>query len=131
MIDHDFVGHLSPRTGTAMDRVRRAGLKPDIVFENVGRAYSPEQAEGGFHRQPGPPRQPAAIRAPAGIGVVVVFGPEVTGARPCSSPSSSPADGNGRDQHRRAGGHSDEGARAGRRQAGERGAASRRRARRG
>jgi len=81
MIDHDFVGHLSPRTGTAMDRVRRAGLKPDIVFENVGRAYSPDQAESGFLGSPGHRGNLLDPRARR-IGVGVVFGPEVTGTRP-------------------------------------------------
>jgi uncharacterized protein YkwD len=81
MIDHDFVGHLSPRTGTAMDRVRRAGLTPDIVFENVGRAYSPEQAESGFVGSPGHRGNLLDPRARR-LGVGVVFGPEVTGTRP-------------------------------------------------
>jgi uncharacterized protein YkwD len=81
MIDHDFVGHVSPRTGTAMDRVRRAGLKPDIVFENVGRGYSPEQAESGFLGSPGHRGNLLDPRARR-IGVGVVFGPEVTGTRP-------------------------------------------------
>jgi uncharacterized protein YkwD len=81
MIDHDFVGHLSPRTGTAMDRVRRAGLKPDIVFENVGRAYSPDQAESGFLGSPGHRGNLLDPRARR-LGVGVVFGPEVTGTRP-------------------------------------------------
>ncbi len=81
MLDHDFVGHLSPRTGTAMDRVRRAGLNPDIVFENVGRAYSPEQAESGFVGSPGHRGNLLDPRARR-LGVGVVFGPEVTGTRP-------------------------------------------------
>jgi uncharacterized protein YkwD len=81
MIDHDFVGHLSPRTGTSMDRVRRAGLQPDIVFENVGRAYSPDQAESGFLGSPGHRGNLLDPRARR-IGVGVVFGPEVTGTRP-------------------------------------------------
>jgi uncharacterized protein YkwD len=81
MIDHDFVGHLSPRTGTSMDRVRRAGLTPDIVFENVGRAYSPDQAESGFLGSPGHRGNLLDPRARR-IGVGVVFGPEVSGARP-------------------------------------------------
>jgi uncharacterized protein YkwD len=81
MIDHDFVGHLSPRTGTAMDRVRRAGLKPDIVFENVGRTYSPDQAESGFLGSPGHRGNLLDPRARR-LGVGVVFGPEVTGTRP-------------------------------------------------
>ena len=81
MIDHDFVGHLSPRTGTSMDRVRRAGLSPDIVFENVGRAYSPDQAESGFLASPGHRGNLLDPRARR-IGVGVVFGPEVSGTRP-------------------------------------------------
>jgi uncharacterized protein YkwD len=81
MIDHDFVGHLSPRTGTSMERVRRAGLNPDIVFENVGRAYSPEQAESGFLASPGHRGNLLDPRARR-IGVGVVFGPEVNGVRP-------------------------------------------------
>jgi uncharacterized protein YkwD len=81
MIDHDFVGHLSPRTGTSMDRVRRAGLDPDIVFENVGRAYSPDQAESGFLGSPGHRGNLLDPRARR-IGVGVVFGPEVSGTRP-------------------------------------------------
>ncbi len=39
MADHDFVGHVSPRTGTALDRVHKAGLEPTLILENVGRAY--------------------------------------------------------------------------------------------
>ena len=81
MIDHDFVGHLSPRTGTAMDRVHRAGLKPDLVFENVGRVYSADQAESGFLGSPGHRGNLLDPRAHR-IGVGVVFGPEVTGTRP-------------------------------------------------
>ena len=81
MIDHDFVGHLSPRTGTAMDRVRRAGLKPDIVFENVGRAYSPDQAESGFAGSPGHRGNLLDPRARR-LGVGAVFGPEANGTRP-------------------------------------------------
>jgi len=81
MIDHDFVGHLSPRTGAAMDRVRRAGLRPDIVFENVGRAYSPDEAESGFLGSPGHRSNLLDPRARR-IGIGVVFGPEVTGTRP-------------------------------------------------
>ncbi len=81
MIDHDFIGHLSPRTGTAMDRVRRAGLNPDIVFENVGRAYSPDQAESGFVGSPGHRGNLLDPRARR-FGVGVAFGPEVSGVRP-------------------------------------------------
>ena len=40
MAEHDFVGHVSPRTGTALDRVHKGGLEPELILENVGRAYS-------------------------------------------------------------------------------------------
>jgi uncharacterized protein YkwD len=81
MADHDFVGHVSPRTGTAMDRVRRAGLAPDLVLENVGRAYGAAEAESGFLASPGHRGNlldPKARR----LGVGVVYGREVTGTRP-------------------------------------------------
>ena len=81
MADHDFVGHVSPRTGTAMDRVRRAGLRPELVLENVGRAYGASEAESGFLASPGHRGNlldPHARR----LGVGVVFGREVTGTRP-------------------------------------------------
>jgi uncharacterized protein YkwD len=81
MADHDFVGHVSPRTGTAMDRVRRGGLRPELVLENVGRAYGASEAESGFLASPGHRGNlldPHARR----LGVGVVFGREVTGTRP-------------------------------------------------
>ncbi|HSS40861.1 MAG TPA: CAP domain-containing protein [Polyangia bacterium] len=81
MADHDFVGHVSPRTGTAMDRVRRTGLHPELVLENVGRAYGASEAESGFLSSPGHRGNlldPHARR----LGVGVVFGREVTGTRP-------------------------------------------------
>jgi len=81
MIDHDFVGHLSPRTGTAMDRVHRAGLRPELVMENVGRFYSADQAESGFLGSPGHRGNLLDARARR-IGVGVLYGPEVTGTRP-------------------------------------------------
>ena len=81
MAEHDFVGHVSPRTGTAMDRVRRGGLRPELVLENVGRAYGASEAESGFLASPGHRGNlldPHARR----LGVGVVFGREVTGTRP-------------------------------------------------
>ncbi|HXJ20219.1 MAG TPA: CAP domain-containing protein [Polyangia bacterium] len=81
MAEHEFVGHVSPTTGTAMDRVRRAGLRPDLVLENVGRAYGAAEAESGFLASPGHRGNlldPHARR----LGVGVVFGREVTGTRP-------------------------------------------------
>jgi uncharacterized protein YkwD len=81
MVDHDFVGHVSPRTGNAADRAHRAGLSPEILFENVGRAYSPDSVESGFLGSPGHRGNLLDPRARR-IGVGVVFGPEVSGTRP-------------------------------------------------
>jgi uncharacterized protein YkwD len=81
MVDHDFVGHVSPRTGTAMDRVHRAGLAPELVLENVGRAYAAEEAESGFLASPGHRGNLLDPRARL-LGVGIVFGPAVTGTRP-------------------------------------------------
>ena len=81
MADKDFVGHVSPRTGAAVDRVRRAGLSPGLVLENVGRAYSTEQAEGGFLSSPG---HRGNILHPDArkLGVGIVVGALVGGATP-------------------------------------------------
>jgi uncharacterized protein YkwD len=81
MVEHDFVAHVSPRTGTAMDRVHRAGLAPTLVLENVGRAYGAAEAEDGFLSSPGHRGNLLDPRARlAGIGIV--FAPAVTGTRP-------------------------------------------------
>jgi uncharacterized protein YkwD len=81
MSDHDFVGHVSPRTGTALDRVRKAGLEPELVLENVGRAYSPAEAESGFMASPGHRANVVEPKAKR-MGVGVVLGKPVTGTIP-------------------------------------------------
>jgi hypothetical protein len=43
MREHDFVGHTSQTTGTAADRVARAGVRTGLVLENVGRGYTSEE----------------------------------------------------------------------------------------
>jgi uncharacterized protein YkwD len=79
MADHDFVGHVSPRTGTFLDRVHRGGLQPEVVLENVGRAYSAQEAESGFMSSPGHRANVVEPRATR-MGVGVALGPPVTGA---------------------------------------------------
>jgi uncharacterized protein YkwD len=53
MATHDFVGHVSPSTGNAGDRLRRAHLPAGLILENVARAGSPKEAEHGFMESPG------------------------------------------------------------------------------
>jgi uncharacterized protein YkwD len=81
MAEHDFVGHVSPRTGTALDRVRKAGLEPELILENVGRAYSAAEAESGFMASPGHRANVVEPKAKR-MGVGVVLGKPVTGTIP-------------------------------------------------
>jgi uncharacterized protein YkwD len=72
MADHRFVGHVSPTAGTALDRVRRAGIAPLLLMENIGSDVSPEQVHAGLMQSPG---HRAAILDPQvtriGIGVAI------------------------------------------------------------
>ena len=81
MAEHDFVGHVSPRTGTALDRVHKGGLAPELVLENVGRAYSAQEVESGFMASPGHRANVVEPRATR-LGVGVVLGAPVTGTIP-------------------------------------------------
>jgi uncharacterized protein YkwD len=81
MVDQGFVGHISPRTGGASDRVRKAGLTPELVLENVARAYGAEEAEAGFLASPGHRGNILEPRARR-VGVGIVYGPPTTGIRP-------------------------------------------------
>lgn len=53
MRDHDFVGHVSPRSGDARARLHRAKIGAQILLENLARAYSPQEAERGLLDSPG------------------------------------------------------------------------------
>jgi uncharacterized protein YkwD len=81
MADHDFVGHVSPRTGSALDRVHKGGLTPELILENVGRAYSAQEVEAGFMASPGHRANVVEPRATK-LGVGVVLGAPVTGTIP-------------------------------------------------
>jgi uncharacterized protein YkwD len=50
---HNFFGHVSPTTGTAADRVRKAGLDALVIQENVARASTAGEAERGLMNSPG------------------------------------------------------------------------------
>jgi uncharacterized protein YkwD len=81
MAEHDFVGHVSPRTGTALDRVHKGGLTPEVVLENVALAFSAQEVESGFMSSPGHRANVVEPRATR-IGIGVVQGTPVSGAVP-------------------------------------------------
>ena len=72
MRDHDFVAHVSPRTGDVGDRVARAGVPADVVMENIGAADTAESIHAGLMQSPA---HRAAVLAPeanrGGVGVTV------------------------------------------------------------
>ena len=53
MIEHDFIGHRSPTTGAAADRVQRAGYRSGLILENIGRGYSAATIHDGLMESPG------------------------------------------------------------------------------
>jgi uncharacterized protein YkwD len=73
MRDSGFVGHTSPTTGTAAQRVERAGVRVALVLENVGRGYSAEGVHRGLMDSPGHRQNIlSADVSHVGIGVVEV-----------------------------------------------------------
>jgi uncharacterized protein YkwD len=78
MAETDFVAHNSPRTGTVLDRVQRAGIAPALIFENVGRAVSADQAESGFMSSPGH-RGNILDRRATRVGIGIAIGKPVGG----------------------------------------------------
>ena len=75
MAAHQFVAHLSPRTGSPADRVHRAGITAALLSENLAQARSPKEAEEGLMGSPG---HRANILEPrvnrVGIGVQEIVG---------------------------------------------------------
>ncbi len=71
---HGFFGHVSPTTGTAADRTRRAGIDAMLILENVARAFTPGEAERGLMNSPGH-RANILNRDATRVGVGVVFDP--------------------------------------------------------
>jgi uncharacterized protein YkwD len=53
MLEHGFVGHTSPTTGTTLDRVTRASLRSSLVLENIGRDSSVQAVHAGLMNSPG------------------------------------------------------------------------------
>jgi uncharacterized protein YkwD len=53
MLEHGFVGHTSPTSGSASDRITRAGIRTGLILENIGRGYSLSEVHGGLMQSPG------------------------------------------------------------------------------
>ena len=53
MVDNNFVGHTSPTSGSAPDRVRGAGYRSGLILENIGRGYSSAEIHRGLLASPG------------------------------------------------------------------------------
>lgn len=53
MVDNNFVGHTSPTTGSAPERVRGAGYRSGLILENIGRGYSSAEIHRGLLASPG------------------------------------------------------------------------------
>lgn len=53
MVDNNFVGHTSPTTGSAPERVRGAGYRSGLILENIGRGYSSSEIHRGLLASPG------------------------------------------------------------------------------
>ncbi len=77
---HGFVGHVSPTTGSAADRFRRAGVDAVLIAENVARAYSPGEAELGLMESPGH-RANILNRDVTRVGVGAIITDGIGGAR--------------------------------------------------
>lgn len=72
MVAHGFVGHHSPRTGSLLDRLRRAGLAAHVSLENIARNQSVDSAHRGLMRSPGHRRNILDPRVrEIGVGVVL------------------------------------------------------------
>jgi len=73
MRDTGFVGHTSKTTGSASERVQRAGVRVALVLENVGRGYSAEGVHRGLMDSPGHRQNILSAEVShVGIGVVEV-----------------------------------------------------------
>lgn len=75
-----LIGHLSPTTGSAADRVRAAKIKTAVVLENVARAYSISGVHDGLMNSPGH-RANILSSTATNIGIGVVLGDDFSNQR--------------------------------------------------
>ncbi len=72
MAGADYVAHISPRTGNAVQRLAKIGLAPRGVWENVARNYSAGDVQRGLMRSPAHRANILAAAAThVGIGVAI------------------------------------------------------------
>lgn len=76
----NVVAHISPTTGSAADRVKRAGIRTGAVLENVARAYGVREAHAGLMNSPGHRANVMSALA-THLGVGVVYGVEFAGRK--------------------------------------------------
>lgn len=81
MADHDFIGHVSPTTGNAADRVKRAGAQPELLLENVGQAYTPDELHKSLMTSPGH-RSNVLNPQVKRVGIGVAHGKSAPGTHP-------------------------------------------------
>jgi uncharacterized protein YkwD len=84
MADHGFFGHVSPTTGTPIDRVKRSGVLVADAGENIALADTPETAHNSLMESPGhrsvmlAPRFThvgiAVVKSDRGLIATMVFG---------------------------------------------------------
>lgn len=75
MRDNAFVGHASPTTGGAAERVSQAGIQTGLVLENIGRGYGAAEIHRGLMGSPGH-RANLLNLAVTHVGIGVVNEPE-------------------------------------------------------
>ena len=80
MAETGIVAHVSPRTGSASDRVRKANIHTAAIMENVARAYGIAEAHQGLLNSPGH-RANALSPHATHVGIGVVLGQLVAGKR--------------------------------------------------
>lgn len=80
MVEHGFVGHVSPTTGNATARFKRAKISGTVVRENVARGYGPKGIHQSLMNSPGH-RANLIANDVTHVGIGVAFGePESSAA---------------------------------------------------
>jgi uncharacterized protein YkwD len=80
MLETGVVAHISPTTGSAVDRVVAGGINSAVILENVARAYGVSEAEQGLMNSPGHRANILSDKA-THLGVGIAVGEEVAGRR--------------------------------------------------